>query len=235
MNHIMSHGKLLCNRILFGLICLIFILGLLYGCQTSIYVSEPPSEQIKFKKILVLPFNDRTMMSDDTMDTRCPVCGRVFIAGEVADGAANFLTHQSIALLKQHTGYQVVFEQLTSGSLVALYSANQTPGATQKALADKGRDNDADAVLVGFVYRLRERVGKAYGVEFPASVAFEMHLMRGMDGLTIWSAYYDETQKPLGDNLYQLGSFLSRGGRWLTAEELAMWGLEKIFERFPKP
>lgn len=235
MANFMSHGKLLCNRTLFGLICWIFILGLFYGCQTQVYVSEPPSEPVKFKKILVLPFNDLTMMSDEATDTRCPVCGRVFIAGEVAAGAANFLTDQSIALLKQDTGYQLVFEQPARGSLVALYSANQTPGAIQKALAAMGRDNDADAVLVGFVYRFRERVGKAYGVESPASVAFEMHLMRGVDGLTIWSAYYDETQKPLGDNLFQLGSFLSRGGRWLTAEELARWGLEKIFERFPKP
>jgi len=235
MNHVMFHGKLLSNRILFGFICWIFILGLFYGCQTQVYVSEPTAEQVKFKKILVLPFNDPSMMSEDTMDTRCPVCGRVFIAGEAADGAANFLTDQSIALLKQHTGYQVVLEPPTRGSLAALYSAGQTPGATQRALADKGRDNDADAVLVGFVYRFIERVGKAYGVESPASVAFEMHLIRAVDGLTVWSAYYDETQKALGDNLFQLGAFLSRGGRWLTAEELAMWGLEKIFERFPKP
>ena len=230
----MSHAKLLCNRILLGLMCWIFTLGLLYGCQTPVYVSEPPSEPIKFKKILVLPFNDVTMMSGDTTDTRCPVCGRVLITGEVAAGAANYLTHQSIALLKQHTGYQVVFDRSVRGSPGALYSADKTTAAVKKAFADKGRDNDADVVLVGFVYRFRERVGKGYGVESPASIAFEIHLMRVVDGRTIWSAHLDETQESLGNNLFQLGSFLSRGGRWLTAEELAMSGLEKIFEKFPK-
>ena len=221
------------KSMMFRLICWIFILGLNYGCQTRVHVTETPSEQVKFKKILVLPFIDVTMISGDTRDTRCPVCGRVFITGEVADGAASFLTDESIALLSRHTDYQLVFERLTAGSLAALYSANQTTVAAKKALADKGRGNDTDVVLVGFVYRFRERLGTGYGVESPASVAFDMHLIRVADSRTIWSAHFDETQKSLGDNLFQLGSFLSRGGRWVTAEELATSGLEEIFEKFP--
>jgi len=207
---------------------------LLYGCQTQVYVSEASSEGVKFKKILILPFNDVIQKSGESMDSRCPVCGQVFMSGEVADGAANFLTDQSLAWFKQHTDYELIFERSREGSLTAFYSANQTTVAAKKALADKGRDNDAEVVLVGFVYRFRERVGKGYGAESPASVAFAMHLIRVADGRTIWSAHFDETQKSLGDDLFQLGSFLSRGGRWLTAEELAMSGLEKIFEKFPK-
>ena len=206
---------------------------LLYGCQTRVHVTEASSEQVKFKKILILPFKDVTVLSSGAVDTRCPVCGRVFIAGEVADGAANFLTDQSIALLSRHTDYQLVFERLTTGSLAALYSANQTTVAAKKALADKGRENDADMVLVGFVYRFRERLGHGYGAESPASVDFGMHLIRVTDSRLIWSAHFDETQKSLGDNLFNLGSFLSRGGRWITAEELALSGLEEIFEKFP--
>ncbi len=233
MNAILN-TKSLNNLLIRGLFCWLLILGFLFGCHTKVYVTEEASEQVKFKKILVLPFKDVTMISGDAVDTRCPVCGRVFFAGEVADGAANFLTDQSIALLKRHTDYQLVLEQLSAGSLAALYSANQTTVAAKKALADKGRENDTDVVLVGFVYRFRERLGKGYGVESPASVAFGMHLIRVADSRTIWSAHFDETQKSLGDNLFQLGSFLSRGGRWVTAEELATSGLEEIFEKFPK-
>ena len=214
--------------------CILGMIVLLYGCQTPVYVSEAPFEPVPFKKILVLPFNDPTMMSVDTTDTRCPVCGRVFITGEVADGAANFLTDQSIALLKRDTNYQLVHGRLKTASLATLYAADHTTVEAQKALASKGGDFEADVVLVGFVYRFRERIGKGYGVESPASVAFDMHLIRVADGRTIWSAHFEETQKSLGDNLFQLGSFLRRGGRWLTAEELAMSGLEKIFEKFPK-
>jgi len=230
----MFEMKSILNRPATVLSYILCMMVLLYGCQTPVYVSEASSEGVKFKKILVLPFNDVTKKSGESMDTRCPVCGQVFMSGEVADGAANFLTDQSLAWFKHHTDYELIFERFTEESLTALYSANQTTVAAKKAFTDKGRDNDAEVVLAGFVYRFRERVGKGYGVESPASVAFAMHLIRVADGRTIWSAHFEETQKSLGDNLFQLGSFLSRGGRWLTAEELAMSGLEKIFEKFPK-
>lgn len=233
----MFEMKSILNRPATVLSGILFMMILVYGCQTSVYVSEASSEGVTFKKILILPFNDVTQKSGESgesMDNRCPVCGQVFMSGEVTDGAADFLTDQSLAWFKQHTDYELIFERFRAGSLTALYSANQTTVAAKKAVADKGRDHDAEVVLVGFVYRFRERVGKGYGAESPASVAFAMHLIRVADGRTIWSAHFDETQKSLGDDLFQLGSFLSRGGRWLSAEELAMSGLEKIFEKFPK-
>ena len=229
----MSRAKILCRRILYGYLCWILILGLL-GCQTPVHVSEAPSGPLNFDIILVLPFKDASMTAGESLDTRCPVCGRVFITGEVIDEAANFLTDQLVSRLKRNTNYQIVYTRFTPASLMALYSANETTGATKKALADRGRRHDADGVMVGFVYRYKERVGKGYGVESPASVAFDMHLIRVADERTIWSAHFDETQQSLGDNLFKLGSFLSRGGRWVTAEELAKSGLEKILERFPK-
>ena len=88
--------------------------------------------------------------------------------------------------------------------------------------------------LVGFVYRFRERVGKGFSAESPASVAFDLNLIRVMDGRTVWSANFDETQQSLGQNLFQLGTFLTRGGRWITAEDMATDGLDKIMEKFPR-
>ncbi len=234
MGHIMSRAKTLCHRILYGYVCWILILGLFFGCQSPVHVSEPPSVPLSFEKILVLPFKDASMTGGESQHPRCPVCGRVFIPGEVADDAAFFLTDQLVSRLKSHTNYQIVYTGLTTASLTALYSANETTVAAKKALADRGRRHDADGVLVGFVYRYKERVGKGYGAESPASVAFDMHLIRVADERTIWSAHFDETQQSLGDNLYKLGSFISRGGRWVTAEELAKSGLEEIIEKFPK-
>lgn len=230
----MLEKKSLRNRHATGLLCGLCILGLLFGCQTPVHVSEAPSEPLNFEKILVLPFKDASMTAGESLDTRCPVCGRVFITGEVADEAAIFLSGQLVSQLKSNTHYQIVYTGFTTASLTALYSANETTVAAKKALADRGRRHGADGVLVGFVYRYKERVGKGYGVESPASVAFDMHLIRVADGRTIWSAHFDETQQSLGDNLFKLGSFLSRGGRWVTAEELAKSGLEKILEKFPK-
>jgi hypothetical protein len=234
MDPIMSPAKILCHRILCDCLCWILILGLFFGCQSPVHVSKPASAPLNFEKILVLPFKDASTTGGESLDSRCPVCGRVFIPGEVAGDAAIFLTDQLVSGLKSHTNYQIVYTGLATASLTALYSANETTVAAKKTLTDRGRRHDADGVLVGFVYRYKERVGKAYGIESPASVAFDIHLIRVVDGRIIWTAHFDETQQSLGDNLFQLGSFLSRGGRWVTAEELAKSGLEKILEKFPK-
>lgn len=225
--------KLPDKRLVWGLFAWIFIWSFIYGCQTPVYVTQTAPELANFKTILVVPFKDMSRISGDTMDTRCPVCGRVFMTGEVTDNAVDFLTTQTTALLKTHTGYRLVLEQPTDSSLKDLYSANPTSNAPRQALMEKGRENQTDMVLLGLVYQFKERVGTGYSVKSPASVTFGMHLIRVKDGRVIWSAHFNETQKSLGDNLFQLGSFLSRGGRWVTAEELATSGLEEIFKKFP--
>ncbi|HKX50576.1 MAG TPA: hypothetical protein VJQ48_09105 [Candidatus Binatia bacterium] len=85
----------------------------------------------------------------------------------------------------------------------------------------------ADAVMVGRVQRFRERVGDDWGVKSPASVAFVLDLIDVQRGDVIWSAQFDETQKPLSENIFGLGDISQRGFRWLSAEQLMMDGVKK--------
>ena len=85
----------------------------------------------------------------------------------------------------------------------------------------------ADAVMVGRVQRFRERVGDDWGVKSPASVAFVLDLIDVRRGDVIWSARFDETQKPLSENIFGLGDISQRGVRWLSAEQLMMDGVKK--------
>lgn len=225
--------KLFSKCLVWGLFGGVIILGLNYGCQTPVYVTETAPELANFKTILVIPFKDMSRIPGNYMDTRCPVCGRVFVTGEVTDNATDFLTTQTIALLEGYTQYRFVLEPQADTSLDHLYSANPTTNGPREAFVEKGRKNNTDVVLLGLIYRFKDRIGTGYSVESPASVAFGMHLIRVADGRTIWSAHFDETQKSLGENLFQLGTFLNRGGRWVTAEELATSGLEEIFKKFP--
>ena len=48
----------------------------------------------------------------------------------------------------------------------------------------------------------------------------------------LWSAVYDYTQQGLSDNLLGAGNFFRRGGRWVTAEELATAAVDHIFDDF---
>jgi TolB-like protein len=92
----------------------------------------------------------------------------------------------------------------------------------------------ADAVISGRVLRYRERVGEEWGIKDPASVAFVLELWDVKQGDIIWSARFDETQKPLSENIFAIGEFAQRGARWLSAEELMLEGVKKAVQQLHK-
>jgi hypothetical protein len=69
------------------------------------------------------------------------------------------------------------------------------PGSTHQ------RSLPLDAVLTGVILRYEDRDGHALSVDRPASVAYEAYLISARDGAMLWRARFDETQKPLLDNL----------------------------------
>jgi phosphatidylglycerophosphatase A len=91
----------------------------------------------------------------------------------------------------------------------------------------------SDSVLMGWVFRYGERVGNAWGARQPASVAFVALLFDGGDGKLLWRGRFDETQKPLSEDMMGLSSFVQRGGRWVTARELAADGVNRVLLSFP--
>lgn len=90
-----------------------------------------------------------------------------------------------------------------------------------------------DAVLTGVITRYDDRQGTALAVDHPASVAYEAYLISARDGEILWRARFDETQKPLFDNLLLSGRFLKGGGVWQTNDTLARIGLERVVKTFP--
>jgi hypothetical protein len=62
-------------------------------------------------------------------------------------------------------------------------------------------------------------------------VAFVLEAWDVKRGDAVWSARFDETQKPLSENLFGIGQFASRGVRWVTAEELAQEGVKKAVDQ----
>jgi hypothetical protein len=88
-------------------------------------------------------------------------------------------------------------------------------------------------VLTGVILRYDDRHGTALSVDRPASVAYEAYLISTRDGAMLWRARFDETQKPLLDNLLLVGRFLQGGGVWQTSETLTRIGLERVIETFP--
>ena len=97
---------------------------------------------------------------------------------------------------------------------------------------EAGQQLQYDAVLVTEVERYQSRIGSAYAVDNPASVAFSLKLLAIANSQVIWSADFNQTQQPLFENILSSRSTGS-GFRWLTAAELAKAGLTKKLNSCP--
>ncbi|MBW2164421.1 MAG: hypothetical protein JRF43_08325 [Deltaproteobacteria bacterium] len=88
-----------------------------------------------------------------------------------------------------------------------------------------GEELKVDAVLYSKLFRFEDRIGGEYSVKRPASVAFTLQITRVSDGATLWRNTFDETQQALMENLLKAGLYRKTGLRWLTATQLADYGL----------
>jgi hypothetical protein len=91
----------------------------------------------------------------------------------------------------------------------------------------------ADALLLGSVSRFDERRGQAAGTLQPASVGFEVTLYTAPGAQKLWGAVFSETQQALSENILSTYRYPGGGMRWLTAEELAKWGVEETVLQLP--
>jgi hypothetical protein len=147
-------------------------------------------------------------------------------AGTAADLVGRFVTEQ---LQKRRMSVVPPSDVAT-----ALSARGSSASADTKAMAElAAEDFGATAVLVGRVNRYRERGGEKYGATSGASVAFELSLYTAPGAQRIWMSSFDETQRALGDNIWNAQRYPGGGTRWLTAAELATWGAESSIDSLP--
>lgn len=92
------------------------------------------------------------------------------------------------------------------------------------------REEGYACVLLGRVERYEERIGSDWSVNRPASVAFRLLLMETSTGRVVWKGSFDETQQALSENLLTLKTFLRRKARWVTVEDLAQSGFDRLVD-----
>ncbi len=182
-------------------------------------------------RLAILPF-----LAGGVEDTEkgavCPVCKGVYRKGNLPPGSRDALTR----LLYQKIEARGTFTVVPMEAVDKAFDPLDRKVVEQKPIPSAlqvGKELNADFVFVGFLFRFEERVGSPMGVEKPASVAFDLHLFRLRDERMVWMGKFDETQRPLSEDLTKIGSFLRRGAQWLTAEELAGAGMEDMLKRLP--
>jgi hypothetical protein len=129
--------------------------------------------------------------------------------------------------LQRRQGLRVLSPAEASGIIGDSGAVSEAPEELARKVTSK---LGADAVVFGRVLVYRERGGSKWGGD-PASVGFEIKLLAA-DGTTVWLGNYYETQRPMNEDLI---GFFERGGVFVTAEQLAEYGVAKLLKKFPVP
>jgi len=214
------------NKIII-LLC-VFLTGM--GLVLSAQVSQ--AEEMSYERIAVMPYikGKNPESIEETMT--CPYSSFCFEDDSLKEGADKTLTRMLQAMVNRDFRDQVVpIEQSVKAFEILKFDhAKDTP---KVVLLKLGEMSNVDYMMAGNIWRYRELVGTSFSAERPASVAFAVYLVDVKSGKIIWKDRYDETQQSLTENLFNIMDFFKQGFKWLTAEELARFGMDKMFEDFP--
>lgn len=206
-------------RTAFPLFCLIFLLG----CHINKYqYKQRKSLPQRIETIVIVGFKAAISEGEDLGLFRCPICGSTFMAEPVSETIAEEMSLDLFDYLNKVAEYSLIPPGQAKGVCKGV-----TTGIIEM-LQETGKSTSSDAVLFGYIYRWRERVGEKYGVISPASIAFDLHLISPENGSILWKGSFNKTQLSLSENLLDLSTFIRSRGTWLTARELAQIGLEKL-------
>ncbi|MFZ7126362.1 MAG: hypothetical protein ACOWWM_09455 [Desulfobacterales bacterium] len=200
------------------------------------HVDVTPRPEVKGdERLLVLPFVDMAMLHGENAVVRSPVTGKVFETGPVEEDASGVLNEHLLSQVRSRTGFNPVPVTEAGDLLASLRDMRESGQSEIRALVSAGRSARADLVMAGYLYRFKRRIGGNFSVESPASVAFELHLIQVEDGQVLWTGTFDETQKSLSENLMELGTFIRRGAKWVTAEQLALPAIDDMISTLVSP
>lgn len=212
---------------------LISALALSLGCSTTDQ-GKAARQEIAWvpKKLAVMPFIrvDSPIQPGGTVC--CPLTGATFNTGQIIPGAERVLDNALGSDLAQMTTIPFV-PYAQTGLVFGQIAGRQYRDNLRKDVVATGKKLGADAVLVGFIFRFRQRQGTGYAVDKPASVAFDLSIVRVSDGSVLWKNSFDETQQSLSQDLLNLGQYMKHGLSWYTAEELGKIGMTRLLQRFP--
>lgn len=204
------------------------------GCSTMPPPAQAPPILAKYKQVALLPFANAAALYGEGKQVRNPLTGKVFTTGVVPEEAPQILTEVLWKQLQAKTPTEVIPPDQSVGERAGLIS-EATVFSEGRLVAELGRRQGADAVLVGNLYRYRERVGLTYSADTPAALTFDLQLLDAASGRVVWWRSFDEVQQPLSENLLKLGTFIKDKGRWLTAAQMGARALNEMTAELTTP
>ncbi len=180
-----------------------------------VQVREARSEPLAIQRLAIAPFR----ITDRPGAPPLPADAAALVGGYVGEAfQARGLDVVPASDLASHLGFAEPPREALDARAVA---------------AEAHRKFGADAVVLGAVYRFRERSGEAMGSTHPSSVGFDVRIVSAPAGALLWSGAFDETQVAFSANLLRAPRYPGGGMRWLGAEELARFGAGEVAQAVP--
>ena len=129
------------------------------------------------------------------------------------------------AQTKREYSFSTEFSQCADVTVPGRTSSSR--GAALHYWTAVGKCMKVDYLIVPQIILMKERDGSDIGAVSPSSVIMETFLIDVRENRLAGRSHFDETQAALSANLLDTDKFISRGGRWITALELAREGMNK--------
>ncbi len=184
------------------------------------------------ERIGLMPFIKGKYGADINESLSCTVCLLLNDPKDLAPDSDFILTQYTQKALQNRLGKKVITLEQSAETFerIPKDDIKDSPRSLAKKL---GEALNADLMIVGNVWKFRDRVGGSRAISEPASVAFAIYIIEVTSGKLLWKEVFSETQRPLSENTLKARAFFERGSKWLSANELASFGVTEIFQKFP--
>jgi len=200
------------------------------ACQSQrAQVPQEKPSLPEIKTMVVVGFVSSMSPWDTPQMVQSPISGAIFFAGPVSEEAVHKMTAILFECIVKAGRYDLISPGQARGVYSTLKLSDVVRGEIE-IIQKIGKAFSADAVLSGYIYRWQEREGTDFAANRPASVAFDLYLVRPSDGSILWKGRFDKTQQSLSENVLDMKTFIKGRGRWMRAEKLAQLGLEGLLE-----
>lgn len=216
-----------------GTMLTITIIASVCLCFPGFSIAEDEMMVKQIRQIAVMPFLVGQKPEKVETIMMCRLDGICLKEPAVIEGAEKSLTNIVQRQLTEGYGVRVVPQEkvIDAYDKVTKYDFSTT---TPLDLALKlGRELNVGYVVLGNVWRFRQRESGSAEGERPASVAFAVHLIDVDRGAGVWRKTFEKQQQALSDDLLKAGDFFKQKGQWLPAEELAQVGVKEVLKELP--
>ena len=225
------------KRLWIPAICLVLLTGTIAYGQNRPEAQNTDFPALDFDRIAVMPFLTGQLEAPDNPIAKplsLPLAELHTGSHNLADKAEQVMTRLVHSYLDVRYRGQVAAPH-SAAAVHTQIQQDTTLDTPRKLAVQFGKHLQADLVLVGSVWRFRERGTNMAGQDSPASVAFSVYLVEVESGKRLWRGAFDGTQKVLSEDVLGGLKQAKIGLRWISATELARLGVKQVFKKFPLP